>query len=172
MWLSEQHIGFAPTFVRVSKSGKDLSKSSMYPTLGVDSTLPQYRPNSLDAEFMPSQNQYPVWYFFYGNLAVPDILTRRLALLKEPIFTPANVTGGVIKRWRGKYNALLDGPDTSRVYGWAYLVTTEEHEDALRYYETENYEIVRCNIVMHNEPAGEAVKGLTFKFVGPSEHLN
>jgi hypothetical protein len=171
VWLSKQRTSFAPTFVRVSKSGKDLSEHSMYPTLGVDTTLPQYRADSVDAKFMPTQNQYPVWYFFYGNLAVPDILSRRLALSEQPVFTPATVTGAVIKRWRGKYNALLDseGAETAYVDGWAYLVETEEHEEALRLYETENYDIARCTISM--EGRSDTVKGLTFKFVGPSEHL-
>ena len=143
----------------------------MYPTLGVDTTLPQYRADSVDAKFVPTQNQYPVWYFFYGNLAIPDILSRRLGLSEKPVFTPATVMGGVIKKWRDQYNALLDsdGAETTCANGWAYLVETEEHEEALRFYETENYEIVRCTISMEGRP--DAVKGLTFKFVGPSEHL-
>jgi hypothetical protein len=171
VWLSKQRTNFAPTFVRVSKSGKDLSEHSMYPTLGVDTTLPQYRADSVDAKFMPTQNQYPVWYFFYGNLAVPDILSRRLALSEKPVFTPATVAGAVIKKWRDKYNALLasEGAETTCVDGWAYLVETEEHEEALRLYETENYEIVRCTISMKGR--SDVVKGLTFKFVGPSEQL-
>jgi hypothetical protein len=168
MWLSKQRTSFAPTIVRVSKSGKDLSEHSMYPTLGMETTLPQYRADGVDARFVPTQNQYPVWYFFYGNLAVPDILSRRLGLLEKPVLTPATVTGGVIKKWRGKYNALLDsdGAETACINGWAYLVETEEHEEALRFYETENYEIVRCNISVKGR--SDVVKGLTFKFVGPS----
>jgi dsDNA-binding SOS-regulon protein len=171
VWLSKQRTNFVPTFVRISKSGKDLSEHSMYPTLGVDTTLPQYRADSLDAKFVPTQNQYPVWYFFYGSLAIADILSLHLALSEKPIFIPAIVTGGVIKKWKGKYNALLDsdGAENACVDGWAYLVETEEHEEALRLYETENYEIVRCAISM--EGRSDAVKGLTFKFVGPSEHL-
>jgi hypothetical protein len=126
VWLSKQRTSFAPTFVRVSKSGKDLSEHSIYPTLGVDTTLPQYRADNVDAKFMPTQNQYPVWYFFYGNLAVPDIISRRLALSEKPVFTPATVTGAVIKKWRGKYNALLDSEGAKAAYvdGWAYLVET------------------------------------------------
>ena len=91
----------------------------MYPTLNVDTTLPQYRADSVDAKFVPTRNQYPVWYFFYGNLAVPDILSRRLGLSEKPVFTPATVTGGVIKKWRGKHNALLDsgGAETACVNG-------------------------------------------------------
>ena len=174
--LSKQRTSFTSTLVRVSKSGKDLSVHSMYPTLGVVTTLPQYRADSVDAKFTPTQNQYPVWYFFYGNLAVPEILSRRLALSEEPVFTPATVTGAsvVIKKWRGKYNALLDsdeGAETAWVIdGWAYLVESEEHEDALRLYETENYEVVRCTICMGAR--SDVVKGLTFEFVGPSEDLS
>ena len=47
--------------------------------------------------------------------------------------------------------------------GSAYQVSSKEHEDALRIYETENYEVVRCMIAM----ADEVVHGLTFRFVGP-----
>ena len=169
LYLSKQRISFAPTFIRVSKSGKDLSDYSIHPTLGVDSNLPQHRPDTINDKFFPTQNQYPVWYFFYGNLAVPEILTRRLVLSEPPIFTPATVAGGVIKRWKGTYNTLLDEPDTVSVDGWAYLVATEEHEDALRFYETENYEIVRCSILMKD--GRDVVKGLTFIFAGPAEHL-
>ena len=104
-------------------------------------------------------------------MAVPDILSRRLALSEKLVFTPATVTGAVVKKSRGKYNVLLDseGAKTAYVDGWPYLVETEEHEEAFRLYETENYDIVRCTISM--EGRSDAVKGLTFKFVGPSEHL-
>ena len=60
-------------------------------------------------------------------------------------------------------------PDTVCVDRWAYLVATEEHEEVLRFYETENYEIVRCTIIMKD--GSDAVRGLTFKFVGSPEHL-
>ena len=116
---------------------------------------------------MPAQDQYPVWYFVYGNLAVPEILTRRLALSEPPTFTPATVKGGVIRTWRYNYNAVLEGGSSACVSGWAYLLQTEEHEEALRLYETENYEIVRCFISME----GKEIWGLTFKFVGSLEDL-
>jgi hypothetical protein len=44
--------------------------------------------------------------------------------------------------------------------------STRRHFD---FYETENYEVVRCTI--STDGRSDAVKGLTFKFVGPSEHL-
>ncbi len=153
VWLSKHRTNFTPTLIRVSKARKDLSAHSMYPTLGVITILPQYRADNVDVNFMPTQDQYPVWYFFYGNLAVPEILSRRLALSEEPVLTPATITeGGIaIKKWRATYNALIDSDEGARtacciVQGWAYLVETEEHEEALRLYETENYEVVRCTI--------------------------
>ena len=164
-WLSRHGTkGFAPTIVKVSKSAKDLSAHSMCPTLGIETTLPQHRPQTSGAEFTPAPDQYPVWYFVYGNLAVPEILTRRLSLSEPPKFTPATVKGGVIRRWRNKDNALIDDGSSAYTSGWAYLLQTEEHEEALRLYETENYEIVRCLITME----GKEVWGLTFKFVGPT----
>lgn len=62
----------------------------------------------------------------------------------------------------GKYKALVDGPETSSMKGSAYLVMSEEHEDALRKYETEAYEVVRCVIEMNST----TVEGCTFRFVG------
>ncbi|KAF4628974.1 hypothetical protein G7Y89_g9178 [Cudoniella acicularis] len=50
-----------------------------------------------------------------------------------------------------KYLALVDEPTTSRVDGPAYLVQTQEHEETLRDYETDNYEVVRCEIAMELE---------------------
>lgn len=41
----------------------------------------------------------------------------------------------------GKYNALVNGPEMSRVGGSAYQVMSDEHEDCLRKYETEAYEV-------------------------------
>ena len=62
----------------------------------------------------------------------------------------------------GKYKALVDGPEMSRIKGSAYQVMSEEHEDALRKYESEAYEVVRCIIEMN----GTTVEGCTFRFVG------
>lgn len=59
--------------------------------------------------------------------------------------------------------------DTVCVEGWAYLVATEEHEKVLRFHETENYEIARCTIIMKD--GSDAIRGLTFKFVGSPGHL-
>lgn len=41
---------------------------------------------------------------------------------------------------------------------------SKEQEDALRAYETEKYEVVRCRIEMEG---GEVVMGCTFRFADP-----
>lgn len=179
IWLSQQRSSFRPTFVRLSKAKKDLSPTSIHPTLGLESTLPQHR-FSLDPSFYKTlsqhrdsniciaravfQNDYPVWYFFYGTLADPDPLTRLLSLPEAESFSlvPASISRGLIKTWQGKYKALVDGASSDHVHGSAYEVTSKEREEALLIYETENYEVTRCGIDM----LGQTVHGLTFRFVG------
>ena len=180
-WLCRQKSTFRPTFIRVSKAKKDLDSNSIYPTLGLESTLPQHRCSSdlsfnasLSQSRIPSngrgrpvlQDEYPAWYFFYGTLADPDVLTRLLSSSEAGPSTlvPASISGGLIKSWAGKYKALVDGASTDYVHGSACEITSREQEDALLTYETENYEVVRCCITM----ASETVQGVTFRFVGPS----
>ncbi|PWY83650.1 hypothetical protein BO94DRAFT_468536, partial [Aspergillus sclerotioniger CBS 115572] len=103
---------FSPTFIRVNLSPKHLSDYSIAPTLGneIDPTLPQNRATDADELFLPRQDQFPVWYFFYGNLAVSEILAARLGLQDMPILSRALVKGGVLRTWGGgKYKALVDG---------------------------------------------------------------
>ncbi|GKZ38093.1 hypothetical protein AbraIFM66950_010040 [Aspergillus brasiliensis] len=159
---------FSATFIRINLSPKDLSQHSMAPCLGsdIDPTLPQNRATDADEIFLPKQDQYPVWYFFYGNLAVTKILAERLGLDERPVYRKAVVNGGILKTWGGgKYRALVDGKASERVAGWAYEVCSEEDEEMLRYYETDYYEVVRCDICMVDD-VGEVVKGLVFRFVG------
>jgi hypothetical protein len=76
------------------------------------------------------------------------------------------VTRGRMETWgKGKYHALVDGPETSRIRGSVYQVMSEEHEDTLRKYETSVYEVVRCLIEMN----GMMVEGCTFRFVGKTD---
>ena len=179
-WLSLQKSTFRPTFIRISKAKKDLESNSIYPTLGLESTLPQHRWSSdlgssatLAQSLIPSdrrgrrpvlQDEYPAWYFFYGTLADPAVLTRLLSPSEAgpPTLLLASISGGLIKSWAGKYKALVDGASTDYVHGSAYEVTSREQEDVLLTYETESYEVVRCCITM----ASETVHGLTFRFVG------
>jgi Gamma-glutamyl cyclotransferase, AIG2-like len=146
--------------------------------------------------FAPAQDEYPVWYFSYGTLAQPQILARLLELPEsesrdELGLRPASVGGGVLKTWGGRYRALVDAPapssypcaggveaegETGVVGGSAYRVMSREHEEVLRYYETERYEVVRCQIRMGDKGIdgkgrGEGVQGLTFRFAGDGGDL-
>ncbi|WEW57119.1 hypothetical protein PRK78_002579 [Emydomyces testavorans] len=151
---------FQPTLFVLSKAEKDLLATSISPTLGVDSTLPQFRIRETDVVY-PMQDQYPVWYFFYGTLAEPDCLARLLDLPTDPILREATITGGILKIWAGKYKALVDGPPSACVHGWAYEVLSQKHEESLQIYETSRYEVVRCRILITGKGA---VQGLTFRF--------
>jgi hypothetical protein len=62
--------------------------------------------------------------------------------------------------WAGKCKALVNG-DT-RIDGWAYLVIDREQEEALQYYETDRYDVVRCDIYFEQ---GESMAGLIVRFV-------
>ena len=164
-WLSRQNSTFKPTFVRLSKAKKDLAAISIHPTLGLESTLPQHRASSGTTICSILQGEYPVWYFFYGTLADSVLLTRLLSLseAESPILEPASISGGIIKTWHGIYKALVDGATSDVVHGSAYEITSKEQEEALLFYETENYEVVRCCITM----ASQRTPGLTFRFAGP-----
>jgi hypothetical protein len=165
-WLSSTNSPFQATFVRYSKADRALSSASHFPTIGRDTTLPQHRLVSDSAPPSPAQDEYPVWYFFYGTLVNPDVLRRVLSLdddAKPPIYRPARITGGALLVWGGKYLALVDATERSTVEGYAFLVLSSEQEDALRCYETDQYEVVRCEIRMLDNDT--AVKGLTFRFI-------
>lgn len=169
-WLSMQNNSVKPLFIPIKTAYKELSPNSIYPTLGKDFTLPQYRPQDTHLVMTPplfgqTQDEYPVWYFFYGTLASVPKLHSFLSLSEEevPILHRARLQRGKMKTWgMGKYNALVDGLETDYVEGSAYLVRSEEHEDRLRKYETEAYEVVRCLIEMDDT----AVQGCTFRFIG------
>ncbi|KAF7549499.1 hypothetical protein G7046_g8333 [Stylonectria norvegica] len=151
-----------PTFVPFSLAEKDLSSFSRFPTLGIDTTLPQHRPIG-GQSFYPAQNDYPVWFFFYGTLKHKDILAGLVGT--EPCYVPAKTYGGKLDTWGGKYWALKDDLEGSAVQGNAVLIENKDQENALRLYETNKYEIVRCQISM----AGRTVDGLTFRFVGQTD---
>ncbi|KAI3551917.1 hypothetical protein CSPX01_00593 [Colletotrichum filicis] len=109
--LSDIESTFQPTFIRYAKADKKLSATSMHPTLGSEATLPHHRPNSesqieSDQRLLPTQDQYPVWYFFYGTLADPTVLKNLLGI--EPVYRAAKVRGGRLATWGGKYKALVD----------------------------------------------------------------
>lgn len=176
-WLSQHAPWYTPTFVRITKAAKTLNVHNSGPKLGLESTLPQYMPNDTGASALrPQQNEFPVWYFFYGTLANPSILSRVLERPEEanlPVLYPASVNGGVVRTWAGKYRALVDSPSghkPSIVMGYAYLVQSKEEEDHLRIYETDKYDVVRCDIDFGCTHRIE--KGLTFRFAGEEDELD
>ncbi|KAH7207723.1 hypothetical protein BKA60DRAFT_525900 [Fusarium oxysporum] len=136
-WLRENpYPGFTPTFIRDLNAPKDLSSTSFHPTLGLDTTLPQYQLGS-DEIPRPAQNEYPVWYFFYGTLADPSVLAKLLGSDFRPQYCAAKIHGGALKSW-GRYNTLVDDPSrTNLAHGKALLVQTREEEECLRAYETQ-----------------------------------
>lgn len=166
-WIAKNHQGFKPTIVRISKAKKDLCAQSQAPMLGKDCTLPQYRSEKPGFEPAPGPEQYPVWYFFYGTLADPIVLSRHLGLNQPPAYTPAHVNDGKVQMWAGKYKALVDAPG-ELVDGFAFLVQSRLEEDSLRFYETDKYEVVRCEIVTQSG----AILGLTFRFRGNLDELH
>ncbi|KAF4984869.1 hypothetical protein FZEAL_22 [Fusarium zealandicum] len=148
--------GFSPIFIRYSRARESLSFDSIYPTLGIDSTLPQHRLESPE-----SAPRYPVWYFAYGTLANGGKVEELTGSL--PTYYNAKIRGGVLKTW-GTYKALVDDPTGDGVvFGKAFQVDNKEHEESLRVYETESYEAVRCRIHLEQD---RIVDGLTFRFIG------
>lgn len=151
---------FATNILPDRTAEKALSSDSLHPTLGIEATLPQFRSTNAS----PRNDEYPVWYFFYGTLADPDVLTSQTGV-EVPRLIPAHISGGVLKTWGGKYKALVDqrgyGKE-SKVAGHAFCVESEKVETGLRVYETDKYEVVRCTIEMGDRRE----QGLTFRFVG------
>ncbi|KIW57829.1 hypothetical protein PV05_02386 [Exophiala xenobiotica] len=166
-WLAKHHGDFHPTIVRLSKAKKDLCSHTQAPMLAMELTLPQHRPYHASFEPTPLPDQYPVWYFFYGTLADPAVLSQHSNLDTSPSYIPAHVVGGRVRTWAGKYRALTDAPG-EKVDGSAFLVESRDQEDALRFYETDKYEVVRCHITMQTG----VVCGLTFRFNGAEHELD
>lgn len=170
-WLVEQGQSF-PNFVPLSIAPKSFSSICMAPFLGRDTTLPQHRLQCSVEIPRPKQDEYPVWYFFYGTLQDPEKLRSLFEGSQEEVYElkPAKVFGGKMTMWGGKYKALVDAPmllygteDGEKVEGKAFLVESKEYEDALRLYESKAYEVVRCMNVFDD---GKEVAGCTFRFRG------
>jgi hypothetical protein len=173
-WLVKTYPTVRPVFAPINKARKALSPISAYPTLGYDTTLPHHRPKSSACfEYLPTQDQYPMWYFFYGTLADSSFLAELFGSSGEaPMLLPAVIYGGKLRTWGRKYNALIDNSLGSRVDGWAYEVVSQEQEDALCMYETAKYEVVRVDIGLHGDSGGRVVKGCTFRFAGEEHELD
>jgi hypothetical protein len=172
-WLAKEYPDISPVFAPINKARKALSPDSAYPTLGYDTTLPYHRPDSSACEYLPTQDQFPLWYFFYGTLGNSSFLNELFGSpYEEHALVPALIHRGKVKIWGGKYNALVDDDPDSRVNGWAYEVVSLEQEDALRMYETAKYEVVRVEIELNSHDGKRLVQGCTFRFAGEKGELD
>jgi hypothetical protein len=129
-WLAEKHHTFVPTFVSQRVARKVLEIASVARMLGFESTLPHHRLLSADQIPQPAQDEYPVWYFFYGTLADPEHLKALLGEVdgaKDGYeLRPARIRGGRLETRPGgdkKYKGLVDDFDRrNMVKGPAFLV--------------------------------------------------
>ncbi|KAH8163961.1 hypothetical protein CIB48_g4282 [Xylaria polymorpha] len=112
----------------------------------------------------------PVWYFFYGTLAKPEILKHILDLQKEPWLRPAKIIGYELSSW-GQYRALVDGEPDAEVSGFAYEVQTTEHEFKLARYETNAYKLHQCRIMFTDNREPRELSGNTFMYAGDAAAL-
>ncbi|KAI1264461.1 hypothetical protein F5Y18DRAFT_82300 [Xylariaceae sp. FL1019] len=158
-----------PFFVPLPFAAKELSSASLYPTLGIDSTMPQHRlTDGQRAE--PAQDEFPVYYFFYGTLADRELLARLLKRKYVPRYQmiPAFVRRGRLATLGGKYMALTHDYEGEKaeaeaaVQGVMFLVESAEEEMALRHYETDLYSVARCTIEVLTGHYPHSVRGLTF----------
>ncbi|KAF7538443.1 hypothetical protein G7Z17_g12634 [Cylindrodendrum hubeiense] len=161
--FAENNLGPIPTFLQLTLAEKYLGPDSPAPTLGLDATLPQNRASSIGAVFRPSQDEYPVWYFFYGPLADPGELSIILRLSCEPEYSSASITGGRLLAWNAIVDAHSHEPQ-AEIQGKAFLVRTQKEEESLRFSVTDKFEVVRCRILFTN--SGNVVDGLTLRYAG------
>lgn len=94
---------------------------------------------------------------------------RLLGLEGEPALKEAALRDGVgrLGTWGGRYKALVNGQGKGKeVVGKGFLVGSKEHEDLLREYETDQYEVARCEFVIADGVEMKAQRGLTFRFRG------
>ena len=151
--------------VRIGLAHKD---EESLPLLGRDATLPHNRPRITGMEINPAL-EMPVYYFFYGTLADPARLERLLEIPSSqlPPLEPATLLDGRIRTWAGIYRALVDEPG-ARVKGFAFIITSSNQEDALRVYESDNYEVVAANLIVNRQE----IIGRTFRFAGFDDELS
>ncbi|KAM0248443.1 hypothetical protein ACHAP5_003386 [Fusarium lateritium] len=112
----------------------------------------------------------PLYYFFYGTLAKPDMLKQVLDLPHDPKLRHAKITGYSLSSW-GQYKALVDGRTGEEVLGCAYQVQSPEHEYKLAYYETNAYELAPCLIHFTDGNEPQQVVGRTFMYAGDAQAL-
>lgn len=115
-----------------------------------------------------------VYYFFYGTLQDPRILSHILERkVESSSLQSAWIVGYSCELW-GAYKALVDGPMGAVVEGVAYEVQSEEDESRLATYETNAYEMASCCINFKgygNGSTPQRASGKTFRYAGDPEAL-
>lgn len=122
-------------------------------------------------EIPPVEQPYkPIYYFFYGTLTQPKILSHILDLEEQPALRPAKLTGYALAQW-GQYRALVDSEPGEEVTGYAYLLHSAQDELKLARYETDAYEAVPCEIWFTDGGGPARQQGMTFRYAGDDEAL-
>ncbi len=167
IWVAKNHPRKQLTKVRLGIAHKD---PYQLPMLGLDPTLPHYRPSmsTTGTEKTTTEGEWPVYYFFYGTLVSSSRLSRLFDISSSELhrLREATLLDGQIRTWAGKYAALIDCPG-GKAQGFVYQVESADQEDALRVYEGDDYEVVRANIVLE----GRVIEGRTFRFSGIEDEL-
>jgi len=112
----------------------------------------------------------PTYYFFYGTLTQPEILSSVLDLTEPPELRPARIVGYSLANW-GQYRALIDGPQGAVVEGSVYKVRSAEDQYNLAQYETRAYRVAPCCITIIDGGQPAEVNGYTFKYAGDAQAL-
>lgn len=170
-WIAKNASNVQPLFLPRG-APKRLSDISLAPRIGLDTTMPQYRLDRWSDSPSPRQDEYPVWFLFYGTLADADRLDDLLGPAggdgEEHKLHPAHIRGGKLVTWGvAGYKGLIDGDSEDVVRGHAYLVRSREDENVLCFYETRAYEVVRCQIIVDGSDC--PLNGCTFRYIQPTD---
>jgi hypothetical protein len=68
--------GLKSTFIRLSEARKNLCPFASYPKVGMEGTLPQFRPDKLDIIIKLQQDEHPVCDFLYVTSSVAPWANR------------------------------------------------------------------------------------------------
>lgn len=124
----------------------------------------------VEKPLIAEQPYKPVYYFFYGTLTQPKILSHILDLMEQPILRPGKIISYALANW-GQYLALVDGEPGQEVTGYAYAVQSAEDELKLARYETDAYEAVPCEVWFTDGGTPAREQGMAFKYAGDDEAL-
>ncbi|KAH7266792.1 uncharacterized protein BKA55DRAFT_684072 [Fusarium redolens] len=106
-----------------------------------------------------------VYYFFYDDLGIPDVLQVVLEASDSPKLREAKVFGYSVAP-RGRYTSLIEGEPGAEVLGQAFQAQSAEEEYKLGWYHTSAYIIAPCLIQFTDGGEPRKVAGLAFMDAG------